>query len=54
LRGVVYLLFVEGSTITATPEQTRFTLNVVSADALNFFILDDASFGVLDTNKLGF
>jgi hypothetical protein len=54
LRGVAYTLFVEGSTITATPEQTRFTLNVVSADALNFFILDDASFGVLDTNRLGF
>jgi hypothetical protein len=54
LRGVNYTLFVEGSTVTATPEQTRFTLNVVSADALNFFILDDASFGVLDTNKLGF
>jgi len=54
LRGVAYTLFVEGSIITATPEQTRFTLNVVSADALNFFILDDASFAVLDTNRLGF
>lgn len=54
LREVVYTLFVEGSTITATPEQTRFSLNVVSADALNFFLLDDASFAVLDTNQLGF
>lgn len=54
LRGVIYSLFVEGSTITANPDQTRFTLNVVSADALNFFILDDTSFGVLDQNKLGF
>jgi hypothetical protein len=54
LRGSLYDLFIEGSTVTATPEQARFTLNVVSAQALNFFILDSASFGVLDTNKLGF
>jgi hypothetical protein len=54
LRLNTFVLFVEGSTITVTPDQARFTLNVVSADALNFFILDDASFGVLDTNKLGF
>lgn len=54
LRGTYYPLFIEGSTITATPEQARFSLNLVSAAALSFFILDSASFGVLDTNKLGF
>jgi hypothetical protein len=31
-----------------------FTFNLVSADALNFFILDSTAFGVLDQNKLGF
>jgi phage gp46-like protein len=54
LRGVEYQLFLEGATVTATPEQTRFTYNVVSADALAFFILDDVSFGRLDADKLGF
>lgn len=54
LRNQRYEVFIEGSTVTATPEQTRFTFNVVSAAALNFFILDSATFGVLDTNKLGF
>ena len=54
LRGYLYDLFIEGVTISANPDQTRFTFNVVSADALNFFILDSSTFGVLDTNKLGF
>lgn len=54
LRGQKYFLFVEGATLTATPEQTRWSYNLVSSEALNFFILDSASFGVLDQNKLGF
>jgi hypothetical protein len=54
LRGVAYRLFVLGVTITATPEQARFTLNVASSEALQFFILNSTVFGVLDTSKLGF
>jgi hypothetical protein len=54
LRGDVYDVFVEGSTVTATPEQSRFTLNLVSSEALSFFILDSTAFGRLDTDKLGF
>lgn len=54
LRGVQYQLFLEGATVTATPEQTRFTYNVVSSDALAFFILDSPVFGRLDADKLGF
>jgi hypothetical protein len=54
LRGVKYRLFVIGLTVTATPDQTRFTFNVASSEALNFFVLDSAEFGVLDQNKLGF
>jgi hypothetical protein len=54
LRGVKYTLFVLGLTTTADPDQTRVTLNVASSEALNFFILDSPTFGVLDTNKLGF
>jgi hypothetical protein len=54
LRGDYYSLFLEGATVTATPEQTRFTFNVVSSDALSFFILDSTAFGRLDSDKLGF
>ena len=54
LRGVEQKVFIEGATLTATPEQTRITFNLVSAAAQSFFILDSASFGVLDQNKLGF
>jgi hypothetical protein len=54
LRGQLYTVFVEGSTVTATPEQSRFTLNLVSSEALSFFILDSTAFGRLDTDRLGF
>jgi len=54
LRGEKYNLFVLGGTLTATPEQTRWSYNIVSSEAYNFFILDAANFGVLDQNKLGF
>lgn len=54
LRGQLYTVFVEGSTVTATPEQTRFTYNLVSSEALSFFILDNAAYGKLDIDRLGF
>jgi len=54
LRGQRYNVFLNGGTLTATPEQVRVTFNVVSSDAQNFFILDSTSFGVLDEDKLGF
>lgn len=54
LRGFIYGLFIEGSTLTASPDQTRFSFYVVSDEALDFFVLDSATFGVLDQNKLGF
>jgi hypothetical protein len=54
LRGVVYNLFVEGGTMTANPDASRWTFNIVSSEAQNFFILDSADFGVLDQNRLGF
>ena len=54
LRGVLYNLFVEGGTMTANPDQTRWSFNIVSSEAQSFFILDSTSFGVLDQNKLGF
>ena len=54
LRSEVYDVFVEGSTVTATPQQSRFTLNLVSSEALVFFILDSFAYGVLGSNKLGY
>jgi hypothetical protein len=54
LRGTQYSCFVEGFTVSANPDQTRFTLNLSSSEATVGFILDDADFGVLDQNKLGF
>jgi hypothetical protein len=54
LRGSSYEVFLEGATLTGNPDQTRITYNLVSADALSFFILDSTTLGVLDQNKLGF
>lgn len=54
LRGSRFLCFVEGSTISATPTATYITLFLSSAEARNFFILDSATFGVLNQNRLGF
>jgi hypothetical protein len=54
LRGDSYTVFVEGSTVTATPAQTRISLNLVSSEALSFFILDSTAFGRLDSDRLGF
>lgn len=53
LRGVKYPVYVEGATLTGNVDSTRITFNLVSTAAVNFFILDSVSFGVLDTNKLG-
>jgi hypothetical protein len=46
-------VFLEGGTMTATPEQTLFVFDVVSSAANDFFILDSTTFGILDTNRLG-
>lgn len=54
LRGDTYDVFIEGATLTANPDQTRITYNLVSSEAQNFFILDDSTFGVLDSSRLGF
>jgi hypothetical protein len=39
--------------MTATPEQTRVTYYLSSAESNPYFILDSDDFGILDTNKLG-
>ena len=54
LRGDDYTLFLLGLRLTVTPDSSRFTFNVASSEALNFFVLDSTTFGVLDTSRLGF
>jgi len=53
-RGTVYQSIVEGITVTATPESSRYTFYLSGADLNNYLVLDDAVFGKLDFNKLGY
>jgi hypothetical protein len=54
LRGVRYQAVVNGATVSADPSDTRVLLNLISASVYNFFRLDSAVYGILDTSKLGF
>lgn len=54
LRGNTHAAVIEGGTISATPAQTRITLNLSDRDALNYLILNDAVWGKLNENRLGF
>jgi len=53
-RGATYNTILEGISISATPEQTRATVFMSGQDTNAYMILDDAIFGKLDNNKLGF
>lgn len=51
-RGTSYYMSILGSTFQATPSGSTFSYNLASAAYLPFFILNDAQYGVLDTNRL--
>lgn len=53
-RGGVYTAFVLGFSLSVTPEVCRATLNLLPSQSVQFLILDDAVFGKLNENKLGF
>lgn len=53
-RGNLYPVYAIGGSITATPGSTRFTYNLIPAEVRQFLILDDAYYGKLNENKLGF
>lgn len=53
-RGTVYQSVVEGITVTATPESSRYTYYLSGADLNNYLILNDTVFGRLNYNKLGY
>ena len=52
LRGSTYLVYVTGRTVTSTPNETRFTFDLVDGQSVGFFTLDNTYFGILDQNKL--
>lgn len=54
VRGNRFTVFINGFTLSATPDQCRITYDLVSSEAQNFFILDSSVFGVLDSSRLGF
>lgn len=53
LRGATYNTFVCGEMVSATPDDTRYTLFLYERDQQNYLVLDDATFGKLDENRLG-
>ena len=54
LRGSVYNSIVLGCSITGDPSSLRFTFNLASSDFFSFLTLDNAIYGTLDDNKLGY
>lgn len=53
-RGTTVTCLIEGVSLTATPEGARYTYDVSGADLNNYLVLNDAVFGKLDNNKLGY
>lgn len=53
-RGNTYEAVIYGGSMTVTPADVRVTYNLVGADQVNYFLLNDAVFGTLDNNRLGF
>ena len=43
----------EGFNVSATPEQTTFTAYLTPLTYYQFFTLDSATLGILDTSRLG-
>jgi hypothetical protein len=52
-RGSTYKALVFGVSVYGTPAQTRITLDLLPSGFYEFLVLDDATFGKLDENKLG-
>lgn len=53
-RGTTYVCIIEGVTISATPAGASYTFYVSGADLNAYLILDNAIFGKLDSNRLGY
>ena len=53
-RGTVYQCLIEGVTMSATPAGCSFTFYFSDADLNAYLLLNDAVFGKLNENKLGY
>jgi hypothetical protein len=53
-RGATYPCIIEGYTFSAVPGEARYTYYVSAADLNAYLILDNATFGKLDSNRLGY
>ena len=53
-RGTTFTCIIEGVTMSATPASSRYTYYLSGADLNAYLILDNAVFGKLDSNKLGY
>jgi len=53
-RGTTTVCIIEGVNVSATPDNAIFTYYVSGADLNAYLILDNATFGKLDSNRLGF
>lgn len=53
-RGTTYTMIIEGTSFNAVPGEARYTYYVSAADLNAYLILDNATFGKLDSNKLGY
>jgi hypothetical protein len=53
-RGTTYTTIIEGWAFNAQPGNARYTFYVSAADLNAYLILNNATFGKLDENKLGY
>jgi hypothetical protein len=53
-RGTTYQCVIEGATFSGTPAEASVTFYFSSADLNNYLLLDNAVYGKLDSNKLGY
>jgi hypothetical protein len=53
-RGTTFQCIIEGVTMSATPAGASFTYYVSGADLNSYLILDNATFGKLDSNRLAY
>jgi hypothetical protein len=53
-RGTTYQCIIEGAAFSAVPGEARYTYYVSPADQNAYLILNNATFGKLDFNRLGY
>lgn len=53
-RSVDYTAVIEGIEVSASPNGAYYTFYLSAEETMDYLILDNAVFGKLDNNKLGF